>query len=336
MGLQVAVLGATGLVGRTMLELLEKRNFPAECVRVLASERSAGSTLTFRGVELTVEAAVPQSFEGVDLVLSSAGGSVSQQLLPAAAACGAICIDNTSAFRMDDDVPLVVPEVNGHRALEPLPRRIISNPNCSTIQLVMVLKPLHDAFGVNRVHVASYQSVSGAGSRALQELHEETNAVLAGRDYERRVFPHSIAFNVLPHIDVFLSDGDSKEEWKLRFETKKILEAPVGVHATCVRVPVRYGHSEAVWIETREKISPETAREALKAAPGVVVLDDSAKHLYPTPQLAAGNDAVYVGRIRSDPTCQNGLALWIVSDNIRKGAALNAIQIAELILDRFH
>jgi len=330
---RVAVLGATGLVGRTLLRILEERDFPAAEVVPLASVRSAGTPLTFRGRELTVREAVPDAFEGIDLVLSSAGAAVSLELLPEAAARGAVSVDNTSAYRMDEDVPLVVPEVNRHRVADYRARRIIANPNCSTIQLVVALKPLHDAFGLRRVTVATYQGVSGAGATAVDELFEETRAALGAEPFERRVFPRPMAFNVLPHIDVFRNDGDTKEEWKMRMETPKILEAPVPLHATCVRVPVQVGHSEAVWIETERPVDPASAREVLAAAPGLRVVDDphggSPEAAYPTAVDCVGTDPVYVGRIRRDPTHERGLAFWVVADNLRKGAALNAVQVAE-------
>jgi aspartate-semialdehyde dehydrogenase len=340
MGYRIAVLGATGLVGRTLLRILDERDFPADLVVALASARSAGTTLPFRAApdgRLTVREATPDAFEGVDIVLSSAGGSVSKALLPEAAARGAVSIDNTSAFRMDDDVPLVVPEVNPHAIAGYRARRIIANPNCSTIQLVVALAPLHRAFGLRRVTVATYQGVSGAGAAAVNELFEESRAALGAEPYERQVFPRQIAFNPLPHIDVFLEDDSTREEWKMRVETPKILESPVPLHATCVRVPVQVGHSEAVWIETERPIDPEAARERLRAAPGVEVVDDPRSDdpakAYPTAADAAGRDPVYVGRIRRDPTAENGLALWVVADNLRKGAALNAVQIAEKLVE---
>ncbi len=340
MAYRIAVLGATGLVGRTLLRLLAERSFPADEVVALASARSAGTTLPYApapGGELTVREAVPEAFEGVDIVLSSAGGSVSRLLLPEAAARGAVSIDNTSAFRMDEDVPLVVPEVNAHAIPRYRARRIIANPNCSTIQLVVALAPLHRAFGLRRVTVATYQGVSGAGAAAVDELFEETKAALGAEPFERRVFPRQIAFNPLPHIDVFMDDGDTREEWKMRVETPKILEAPVPLHATCVRVPVQVGHSEAVWIETERPIDPAAARELLRGAPGVEVVDaphgDDPETAYPTAVDAVGRDAVYVGRVRRDPTVENGLALWVVADNLRKGAALNAVQIAETLVE---
>lgn len=334
MGYRIAVLGATGLVGRTLLRLLEEREFPADEVLALASERSAGSTLPFRGGELTVRRAEPAAFEGVELVLASAGGAVSRELLPEAAARGAVSIDNTSAFRMDEDVPLVVPEVNAHRIPDYRERRIVANPNCSTIQLVVALKPLHDAFGLRRVVVATYQGVSGAGAEAVDELFEESRAALGAEPFERRVFPRPIAFNALPQIDVFLDGGETREEWKMRVETPKILEAEVPLHATCVRVPVQVGHSEAVWIETELPVDPDAARELLRRSPGVAVVDRDGRRPaepdYPTAAETAGTDAVHVGRIRHDPTRDgHGLAFWVVADNLRKGAALNAVQIAE-------
>lgn len=330
---RVAILGATGLVGRTLLRILDERDFPAGEVVPLASAKSAGSILPFRGGEVEVREAVPEAFDDVDLVLSSAGAAVSRELLPEAAARGAVSVDNTSAYRMDEDVPLVVPEVNRHRVADYRPRRIIANPNCSTIQLVVALKPLHDAFGLRRVTVATYQGVSGAGASAVEELFEETRAALGAEPFERSVFPRPIAFNALPHIDVFRDDGDTKEEWKMRVETPKILEVPVPLHATCVRVPVQVGHSEAVWIETDRPVDPKRVRQVLAGAPGIRVVDDprgsSPEGRYPTAVDSAGTDPVYVGRIRRDPTIENGLAFWVVADNLRKGAALNAVQIAE-------
>jgi len=329
MAYRVAVLGATGLVGRTMLAVLEEREFPVTEVRPLASGRSAGRKVPFAGEELAVEEAVPEAFTGIDLVLSSAGGAVSKELLPEAARREAVSIDNTSAFRMEPDVPLIVPEVNAHRIPDYGEKRILANPNCSTIQMVVALKPLHDAFGIRRVIVATYQGVSGAGQKAVEELAGEIRATSDGKTYERRVFPHPIAFNALPHIDVFLATGETREEWKMRVETPKIMEAEIPVHATCVRVPVYFGHSEAVWVETERPITPAAARQVWAAAPGLEVMDDPTTLSYPTAAETAGMDPVYVGRIRQDPTADHGLAFWCVSDNIRKGAALNAVQIAE-------
>lgn len=333
MAYRIAVLGATGLVGRTMLRILHERGLPAEEVVPLASERSAGTTLPFGESELTVRRAEPAAFDGIDLVLSSAGGAVSRELLPEAAARGAVSIDNTSAFRMDEDVPLVVPEVNAHRIPDYRERRILANPNCSTIQLVVALKPLHDAFGLRRVTVATYQSVSGAGAQAVDEMFEETRAAMGAEPFDRKVFPKPIAFNPLPQIDVFLDGGETKEEWKMRVETPKILEARVPLHATCVRVPVQVGHGEAVWIETERPVDPAEARELLGSSPGLTVMDAPANppgdDAYPTAVDCAGRDPVFVGRIRRDPTVDRGLAFWVVADNLRKGAALNAVQIAE-------
>lgn len=336
---RVAVLGATGLVGRTLLKILEEREFPIGELIPLASARSAGTTLSFRGDSVPVREATADAFTDVDLVLSSAGGSVSQKLLPEAAARGAVSVDNTSAYRMDEEVSLVVPEVNPHRIGDYGERRIIANPNCSTIQLVLTLKPLHEAFGVRRVHVATYQAVSGAGASAVEEMLGETRAALESEPFERHVFPRPIAFNALPHIDRFLDDGETREEWKMRMETPKILEVPVDLHATCVRLPVQVGHSEAVWIETERPVDPEAARESLRAATGIEVVDDptgdDARGRYPTAHDCAGRDPVLVGRIRRDPTAENGLAFWVVGDNLRKGAALNAVQIAEGLVARW-
>ncbi|MEM8961389.1 MAG: aspartate-semialdehyde dehydrogenase [Acidobacteriota bacterium] len=328
----VAILGATGLVGRTMAKILEERDFPVGELRPLASARSAGTTMHFRGREFTIQEATPDAFRGVDLVLSSAGASVSRALLPAAAAHGAVSIDNTSAFRMEPDIPLVVPEVNPHRISEYGERRIIANPNCSTIQLVVALKPLHEAFGVKRVITSTYQSVSGAGQAAVDELRRTTGDVLAGGSGETDVFPSTIAFNAVPHIDVFMPDDDTREEWKMRVETKKIMEAEIPLHATCVRVPVLEAHSEAVWVETERPVSPREARGLWASSPGLAVVDEPATGRYPTALDAAGRDEVLVGRVRVDPTIENGLAFWVVADNLRKGAALNAIQIAERLV----
>jgi aspartate-semialdehyde dehydrogenase len=310
-----------------MLEVLEERRFPAAEVVLLASARSAGTAVPFRGTALTVGEATAEAFAGVDLVLASAGAAASRALLPAAAARGAVCIDNSSAFRMEPDVPLVVPEVNPHRIADHRARNLIANPNCSTIQLVVALKPLADAAGLRRVRVATYQSVSGAGQQAVEELRRATALTLAGGDPPPQVFPRPMAFNVVPQVDVFVDGGETREEWKMRVETVKILEREVAVSATCVRVPVLVGHSEAVWIETEEPLSPEAAAEVLAAAPGVRVMADPAA--YPTARDVAGKDPVLVGRIRRDPGAENGLALWVVGDNLRKGAATNAVQIAE-------
>ncbi len=324
---RVAVLGATGLVGRTFLELLAERAFPVRELIPLASERSVGSRVRFAGESLSVRLAEPMAFEGVDIVLSSAGAAVSRALLPVAAERGAVAIDNTSAYRMDPEVPLVVPEVNPHRIADYTRRGIIANPNCSTIQLVVALQPLHEAFGLRRVIVSAYQSVSGAGQSAVDELVDDLAGV--GNARAEQAAPRALAFNVLPKIDVFMDGGETREEWKMRHETPKIMEIDLPLHATCVRVPVTSTHSEAVWIETERQASPEAARQVLGDAPGIVVVDDPSSDAFPTTTLAAGRDPVYVGRIRRDPTTDNGLALWVVADNIRKGAALNAVQIAE-------
>lgn len=325
----VGVLGATGAVGREILSILGARNFPVDTVRPLASERSLGETVEFRGGELAVQVARDTAFEGLDIVLASAGGSVSAQFQPAIQKAGAVMIDNTSHFRMDPDVPLVVPEVNPDEIARYKSKNVIANPNCSTIQLVLALKPLADAVGLKRVVVSTYQSVSGGGQKAIEELWNHTRSVFNSEEFENEVFPKEIAFNVIPQIDVFLDSGYTKEEWKMQVETPKILGIDVPLTATCVRVPVFYAHSEAVWVETEKKISPDQARELFAKAPGLRVLDDPANGGYPVPRECQGMDDTFVGRIREDRTVENGLAFWVVSDNIRKGAALNAVQIAE-------
>jgi aspartate-semialdehyde dehydrogenase len=330
--LTVAVLGATGAVGEEMVKILMERNFPVKKLIPMASERSLGRTVEFHGETIPVEVARPELFKGVDLVLASPGARVSRELLPRAVEYGAVCIDNSSAFRMEPDVPLVVPEVNPHRIPEYRNRGIIANPNCSTIQLVVVLNPILKEAGIRRVHVSTYQSVSGAGRRAMDELFESTRAIYTQEEYEPQHFPLPIAFNLIPQVDVFLEDGFTKEEWKMRNESNKILETDINLSATCVRVPVFYGHSEAVWVETETPLSPEEVREILKGVPSVVLMDENRPGGYPTPREIAGTDPVYVGRIRKDPTSPTGIILWIVADNIRKGAALNAIQIAEHLL----
>lgn len=334
-GLTVAVVGATGLVGEEMIRVLEERKFPVAKLVPLASERSAGKTVQFNGQSVDVQALGPNSFKGVDVALFSAGGSVSTEYGPIAANSGTVVIDNSSAFRMDADVPLVVPEVNPD-AIATLPkRRIIANPNCSTIQMVVVLKPIHDVAKIKRVVVSTYQSVSGAGKEAIEELTKGTRALYAGEEFSPEVFPHRIAFNCLPQIDVFMPDGYTKEEHKMIDETCKIMgDDSIKVSATTVRVPVYFGHSESVNIETEKPLSAETAREFLERAPGVVVVDDPAELVYPLASECAGTDPVYVGRLRNDPTVKHGLNCWIVADNIRKGAATNAVQIAELLVER--
>ena len=333
-GYRVGVLGATGLVGTTILELLAARDFPASEVIPFASERSAGSELQWNGSTLTCRELSEDSIQGLDVVLSSAGGAVSAEWTPRLVAAGATVVDNTSYWRMHDDVPLVVSEVNpdaleGHKG-------IVANPNCSTMQMVVALKPLFDAAGIERLVISTYQAVSGTGKAAIDELREQSRAVLDGEQPETSVYPHPIAFNALAQAGNF-PDGDdhTDEERKLINETRKILDDPaIRVSATCVRVPVVTGHSEAVNVETREDLSPERARELLEAAPGVTVVDDPAAGLYPLATEAAGKDDVFVGRIRRDPGNERALDLWIVSDNLRKGAATNTVQIAELLVER--
>jgi aspartate-semialdehyde dehydrogenase len=329
----VAVVGATGAVGRTMLNVLEKRNFPANIVKLFASEKSAGKTVIFKGKPLIVEPIVPGCFEGVDIGLFSAGGAVSEVVAPQAVREGAVVIDNTAAFRYVDGVPLVVPEVNPERAFEH--KGIIANPNCSTIQLMVALKPLHDAAGLKRIIVSTYQSVSGAGAKGIDELMAATRAVLDGEKPVNKVFAHPIAFNALPHIDRFLDGGWTKEEMKMVWETHKIMENDaIGVTATCVRVPVVGGHSESVYAEFSGEMNAARAREIWSSAPGVQVMDDVANNVYPLATIAAGTDATYVGRIRNDHVTANAIDFWCVSDNLLKGAALNAVQIAELLISR--
>ncbi len=329
----VAIVGATGAVGTTMLEVLSERKFPIGKLRLLASERSAGSRLQFEGKEIPVEILDENSFAGVDIALFSAGGSVSERFGPIAAKAGAVVVDNTSAFRMHPEVPLVVPEVNPKDIAQYKKIGIIANPNCSTIQMVVALKPIHDAARIRRIVVSTYQSTSGAGKRAMDELAEQTMALFNSQEITKKKFPHRIAFNCLPHIDVFLDNGYTKEEMKLVDETKKIMgDASIAVTATCVRVPVFYGHSESVNVETEKKLSALQARHLLEKAPGVKVVDDPNHNQYPLAIDAAGKDEVFVGRIRDDDSVEHGLNLWIVSDNIRKGAATNAVQIAELLI----
>ncbi|MBI1194703.1 MAG: aspartate-semialdehyde dehydrogenase [Gammaproteobacteria bacterium] len=332
----VAVVGATGAVGESMISILEQRNFPVGTLYPLASARSAGKKVVFRGEEIEVQSLDDFDFSKTPIGLFSAGGSVSAVHAPRAAAAGCIVIDNTSHFRYDDDIPLVVPEVNPHALAMYRNRNIIANPNCSTIQMLVALKPIHDAVGIARINVCTYQAVSGTGKDAIAELLQQSGDVLAGREVECNVYPKQIAFNVLPHIDVFESNGYTREEMKMVWETHKILEDDaIAVNPTAVRVPVIYGHSEAVHIETREKIDVARVRELLAAAPGVVVMDERRDGGYPTAVTeAAGMDPVFVGRIREDISHDKGINLWVVSDNVRKGAALNSVQIAELLLNR--
>lgn len=332
----VAVAGATGAVGNEMVEILEERNFPVKNLKLLASSRSVGKTITFKGEEIKVEELKEDSFKDVDIGLFSPGGAVSMKFAPIAAASGCVVIDNTSAFRMEPDIPLVVPEVNEHAIAHYKNRGIIANPNCSTIQMVVVLKPLHDYAKIKRVVVSTYQAVSGTGKKAIYELEQQVIAIYNNREIEKKVYPHQIAFNCLPHIDTFLENGYTKEEMKMVNETKKIMEDDsIKVTATTVRVPVFYGHSESVNVEFENEITPEKARELLEKAPGVKVMDDPSKNIYPLAIYAAGKDETFVGRIRRDESVKYGLNMWIVADNIRKGAALNAVQIAEVLIKKY-
>ena len=329
---KVAVVGATGAVGETMLSILAEREFPASEVIALASERSAGSLVKYGNDDIVVQDLATFDPAGIDIALFSAGGGISKEYGPKFAAAGAVVIDNSSTFRYDDDVPLVVSEVNPEQAGN-RPRGIIANPNCSTMQLMVALKPLHDAAKIERINIATYQSASGAGRSGMEELGRQTAELLNFQDIKPSKFQVQIAFNLIPQIDDFQPNGFTKEEMKLVWETRKILgDEAIGVNPTVVRVPVFYGHSEAVHIETRDKLSAEQARELLERAPGVVVVDERVAGGYPTPVThASGTDPVYVGRIREDLSHPRGLDLWVVSDNIRKGAALNAVQIAELV-----
>ncbi|MFZ1773118.1 MAG: aspartate-semialdehyde dehydrogenase [Rhizobiaceae bacterium] len=332
MGFKVAIAGATGNVGREMLNILEERGFPVSEVVALASRRSLGTEVAFGDKTLKVKVLDNYDFSDTDICLMSAGGAISKEWSPKIGAQGCVVIDNSSAWRYDQDVPLIVPEVNPDAVAQFSRRNIIANPNCSTAQLLVVLKPLHDAAKIKRVVVSTYQSVSGAGKEGMDELFTQTRAVFVADPIETKKFTKRIAFNVIPHIDVFMEDGYTKEEWKMVAETKKMLDPKIKLTATCVRVPVFIGHSESVNIEFERPISPEEARELLRDAPGVLVIDKHENGGYATPVECAGDDATYVSRIREDATVENGLALWIVSDNLRKGAALNAVQIAELLV----
>jgi aspartate-semialdehyde dehydrogenase len=334
----VAMVGATGAVGETLLAILAERDFPVGELVPLASERSAGEKISFGGKQVTVRNLADYDFQGVDIAFFSAGGSVSKVHAPRAAAAGAVVIDNTSEFRYQDDIPLVVAEVNPHAIADYTARGIIANPNCSTMQMLVALAPIHRAVGIERINVATYQSVSGAGRSGMEELGRETAALLNFQDVEPgKKFPKQIAFNVIPHIDEFQPNGYTKEEMKMVWETRKILEDDsIAVNPTAVRVPVFYGHAEAVHVETRDKISAEQARGLLEQADGVVVMDERKAGGYPTPVGdAAGKDPVFVGRIREDISHERGLDMWIVADNIRKGAALNAVQIAERLIEDY-
>ncbi|HEV2548515.1 MAG TPA: aspartate-semialdehyde dehydrogenase [Stellaceae bacterium] len=332
MGFKVAVVGATGVVGHEMLSILAERQFPADEVFAVASERSVGAEVSFgEDAVLKVRDLDQFDFKGVDIALFSPGAKVSAVHAPRAAKAGAVVIDNTSQFRMDPDVPLVVAEVNPEAIAQYKKRGIIANPNCSTMQMVVALKPLHDRARIKRVVVATYQSVSGAGRDAMDELFNQTRSVYVNDPIKKEQFTKQIAFNVIPHIDVFMEDGATKEEWKMAVETRKILDPDIAVTATCVRVPVFIGHAEAVNVEFERPLSEDEARKLLKAAPGISVVDHRVDEGYVTPQESAGEDPVYVSRIRKDPTVANGLNLWVVADNLRKGAALNAVQIAEIV-----
>ncbi|MDQ7781263.1 MAG: aspartate-semialdehyde dehydrogenase [Desulfomonilaceae bacterium] len=353
-GYKVAVVGATGAVGNMMINVLERRSFPVKEIVLLASGRSAGKTLKFKGTDHPVRELTDESFDGVEIGLFSAGGSISAKFAPIAAQAGCVVIDNTAHFRMEPDVPLVVPEVNPQAISGYTKRNIIANPNCSTIQMVLALKPLHDEGTIKRVVVSTYQAVSGTGKDALEEMLVQAREMASSiqwtkddgldklwsglssfRTMETNVYPHRIAFECLPHIDVFLENRYTKEEMKMVWETQKILDPAIGVTSTTVRVPTFFGHSESINIETEKKITPERARELLSQAPGLKVFDEPAKNRYPLTALAAGEDFTLVGRIREDESIANGLNLWVVSDNILKGAALNAVQIAEILADQY-
>lgn len=330
---RVAILGATGLVGQEFIKILQERVFPMASLRLLASERSEGKRIAVNGQEIEVEKATHNSFENVDLALFSAGGSRSLEFAPVAAKAGAVVVDNSSAWRMEPDIPLVVPEVNPEDIKKH--KGIIANPNCSTIQMVVALNPLHKINPIKRIVVDTYQAVAGTGKAAMDELSSQSRQILEGNEITREVYPHQIAFNVLPQIDSFLDNGYTKEEWKMVQETRKIMHADeIAISATCVRVPVWVGHSEALHLEFTHPMSPDEARGILSKAPGVKVVDDPGNSVYPLPKDAAGQDATFVGRVRSDASHPNGLAMWIVSDNLRKGAALNAVQIAEELVQR--
>ena len=332
----VAVVGATGAVGNEMIRILEERRFPVGKLTLLASERSAGKELAFRGELLPVEVLSESSFQGVQIGLFSPGGSVSEKFAPVAARAGCIVIDNTSVFRMVPEIPLVVPEVNPEAIALYKNRGIIANPNCSTIQMVVALKPIHDAARIKRIVVSTYQAVSGTGKKAIEELSLQTRALIDGQEPAIKVYPHQIAFNCLPQIDVFLDNGYTKEEMKMVNETKKIMNDPtIAVTATTVRVPVFYAHSESINIETEKKITADEVRKLLASAPGVRVVDNPREKLYPLAIDAAGRDDTLVGRIREDESIPNGINMWVVSDNIRKGAALNAVQIAEILIQKY-
>ena len=334
MGYKVAIVGATGNVGREMLEILAERGFPADEVVAVASRRSMGTEVSFGDKTLKVKALDQFDFNGTDLCLMSAGGEISKEWSPKIAATGCVVIDNSSAYRYDPDVPLIVPEVNPDAVAGFAKKNIIANPNCSTAQLVVALKPLHDHARIKRIVVSTYQSVSGAGKEGMDELFKQSRAVFVADEIERKKFTKRIAFNVIPHIDAFMEDGSTKEEWKVMAETKKMLDPKIKITCTAVRVPVFIGHSEAVNIEFENPITADEARDILREAPGCIVIDKHEDGGYITPYESAGEDATFISRIREDQTLDNGLNIWIVSDNLRKGAALNTVQIAELLINR--
>ncbi len=332
----VAVAGATGAVGNQMIRCLEEADFPVNSLKLLASSRSVGRMLRFKGDLIAVEKLNEDSFKGMDIALFSAGGGTSERFAPYAAKDGCVAVDNSNAWRMDPDVPLVVPEVNPHAIADHTKKGIIANPNCSTIQMVVALDPIHKKYHIKRIVVSTYQAVSGTGKKAIDELFDQTRAMINFLDYEKMVYPHRIAFNCLPHIDAFLDNGYTKEEMKMVNETRKILEDDtIGVTATTVRVPVFYGHSESVNVETREPISASQVKLLLEKAPGIKVMDDPGKNLYPLATDGAGQDLTLIGRIRDDASVSNGINMWIVADNIRKGAATNAVQIARILADEY-
>ncbi len=334
MGFKIAVAGATGNVGREVLSILAERAFPADEVIALASQRSLGQEVSFGDKTLKVKAFDHYDFKGTDICIMSTGGDHSKEWAPKIAAAGCVVIDNSSAWRYDMDVPLIVPEVNADAIKGFSKKNIIANPNCSTAQLVVALKPLHDHFGIKRVVVSTYQSVSGAGKEGMDELFDQTRAIFSATDLKTKKFPKRIAFNLIPQIDVFMEDGYTKEEWKMMVETKKILDPKIKLTATCVRVPVFISHSESVNVEFEKPVTVVEAREILRSAPGILVIDKHEPGGYITPHEAAGEDATYISRIREDATVENGLSFWCVSDNLRKGAALNAVQIAEVLINR--
>jgi len=333
---KIAIAGATGAVGNQMIACLEERSFPIETIKLLASSRSVGRKLDFRGDSVAVEELKESSFKGMDIAIFSAGGGISKKFAPVAAKDGCVVIDNSSAWRMDPEVPLVVPEINPHAIAQYKNKGIIANPNCSTIQMVVALHPLHQKYGIRRVVVSTYQSVSGTGQKAVDELDLQTRGILNFKDYEKKVYPHTIAFNCLPHIDVFLENGYTKEEMKMVNETLKIFEDDtIGITATTVRVPVFYGHSESINVEMKENVTADEVRALLEKSPGIKVVDDPGNNIYPMAIDAAGQDLTLVGRIRNDESIPNCVNMWVVADNIRKGAATNAVQIAEVLVKEY-